>query len=197
MKEYTKHIMWKKVKAIGFLPFYLLTFLLLMTSCSMTKGIPEDDQLFTGLKKIVYSDEKNYDNEAYDDHLITTKEEVEAALATEPNGSLFGSSYYTVPWSWHLWVYNKYAGKESAFAKWMTKSFGKSPVLMSKVNPALRASVPVPYSRTTVTSVVMSPTSLCPRRIPRSVRSVTPSVSTPSIRSTAWLIPISRHHYRN
>ncbi len=141
MKEYTKHIMWKKVKAIGFLPFYLLTFLLLMTSCSMTKGIPEDDQLFTGLKKIVYSDEKDYDNEAYDDHLITTKEEVEAALATEPNGSLFGSSYYTVPWSWHLWVYNKYAGKESAFAKWMTKSFGKPPVLMSKVNPALRASV--------------------------------------------------------
>ena len=52
-----------------------------------------------------------------------------------------GSSYYTVPWSWHLWVYNKYAGKESAFAKWMTKSFGKSPVLMSKVNPALRASI--------------------------------------------------------
>jgi outer membrane protein assembly factor BamA len=113
----------------------------LLTSCSLTKGIPDDELLFTGLKKIVYSDEKNYDNEAYDDHLTTTKEEVEAALATEPNGSLFGSSYYTVPWSWHLWVYNKYSGKESAFAKWMTKSFGKAPVLMSKVNPALRASV--------------------------------------------------------
>ena len=113
----------------------------LLASCSMTKGIPEDDQLFTGLTKIVYTDDKNYENKAYDDHLTTTKEEVEAALATEPNGSLFGSSYYTVPWSWHLWVYNKYAGKESAFAKWMTKSFGKSPVLMSKVNPALRASI--------------------------------------------------------
>ena len=113
----------------------------LLTSCSLTKGIPDDELLFTGLKKIVYSDEKNYDNEAYDDHLTTTKEEVEAALATEPNGSLFGSSYYTVPWSWHLWVYNKYSGKELAFAKWMTKSFGKAPVLMSKVNPALRASV--------------------------------------------------------
>ena len=48
---------------------------------------------------------------------------------------------YTVPWSWHLWVYNKYSGKNSKFAKWMTKSFGKPPVLMSKVNPTLRASV--------------------------------------------------------
>ena len=113
----------------------------LLSSCSMTKGIPEDDQLFTGLTKIVYSDAKDYDNKDYDDQLTSTKEEVEAALATEPNGSLFGSSYYTVPWSWHLWVYNKYSGKESAFAKWMTKSFGKSPVLMSKVNPALRASI--------------------------------------------------------
>ena len=108
-------------------------------SCSMTKGIPEDDQLFTGLTKITYADEKKDD--PYEDHLATTKEEVEAALATEPNGSLFGSSYYTVPWSWHLWVYNKYSGKDSGFAKWMTKSFGKPPVLMSQVNPTLRASV--------------------------------------------------------
>ena len=105
----------------------------------MTKGIPDDEQLFTGLTKITYADEKKDD--PYEDHLATTKEEVEAALATEPNGALFGSSYYTVPWSWHLWVYNKFSGKESGFAKWMTKSFGKPPVLMSQVNPALRASV--------------------------------------------------------
>ncbi|MBR0166811.1 MAG: BamA/TamA family outer membrane protein [Prevotella sp.] len=118
-----------------------LSMALILVSCSMTKGIPEDDQLFTGLTKIAYADEKDYDNDDYNDHLTTTKEEVEAALATEPNGSFFGSSYYTVPWSWHLWVYNKYSGKDSKFAKWMTKSFGKAPVLMSKVNPALRASV--------------------------------------------------------
>ena len=107
----------------------------------MTKNIPDDDQLFVGLTKIVYEDEKNYAEKSYDDHLTTTKEEVEAALATEPNGSLFGSSYISMPWSWHLWVYNKFSGKNSGFAKWMTKSFGKAPVLMSQVNPALRASV--------------------------------------------------------
>jgi hypothetical protein len=107
----------------------------------MTKNIPEDDQLFTGLTKMAYADEKEYDIEAYNAHLEATKAEIEAALATEPNGSLFGSSYYTVPWSWHLWVYNKFSGKESVFARWMTKSFGTPPVLMSQVNPALRSSV--------------------------------------------------------
>ena len=110
----------------------------MLTSCSMTKNIPEDDQLFTGLKKIAYIDERK---DSFATHLETTKEEIEAALATEPNGSVFGSSYYSVPWSWHLWVYNHFSKKDSKFAKWMTKSFGKPPVLMSQVNPSLRASV--------------------------------------------------------
>ena len=110
----------------------------LCCACSMTKNIPEDDQLFTGLKRIVYADNVK---DSFEAHRTTTMEEIEAALATEPNGSLFGSSYFSVPWSWHLWVYNKYAKKDSHFARWMTKSFGKPPVLMSQVNPALRASV--------------------------------------------------------
>ena len=105
----------------------------------MTKNIPEDDQLFTGLTKIVYEDEP--EDNPFEDHLDAMKEEVEAALATTPNGSLFGSSYYHAPWSWRLWVYNTYAQKDSKFARWMTKSFGRAPVLMSQVNPALRASV--------------------------------------------------------
>jgi len=117
----------------------LLLSLLLLSSCSMTKGIPDGEQLFTGLTKITYEDEQNDD--PYAEHLITTKEEIEAALATAPNGSLFGSSYYSIPWSWRLWVYNKYSSKDSKFAKWMTKTFGRPPVLMSQVNPALRASV--------------------------------------------------------
>lgn len=105
----------------------------------MTKNIPEDDQLFTGLTSIKYINEPK--DSPFEDHLSTTKEEVEAALATAPNGSLFGSSYYHSPWSWRLWIYNKYANKDSDFARWMKKSFGRPPVLMSKVNPALRASV--------------------------------------------------------
>ena len=118
---------------------------LLLASCSMTKNIPDGDQLFTGLKKIAYDDAQTIDTldnvGMQRDNLIETKEEVEAALATAPNGSLFGSSYYRVPFSLGVGVWNTYAHKSSGFAKWMTKTFGKQPVLMSWVNPELRASV--------------------------------------------------------
>ena len=144
MKQHITYRINTKVKAIVFLPFYLFTLLLFLSSCSLTKNIPEDDQLFRGLKEIVYIDEEDSnlpESKALEDQKETMKEEIEVALATIPNGSLFFSSYYAAPWSWRLWVYNTFGSKESKFAKWMTKSFGKAPVLMSQVNPALRASV--------------------------------------------------------
>lgn len=118
---------------------YLSLCVLIVSSCSMTKNIPEGEQLFRGLTKIEYEDEPKDDTFAK--HTATTKEEVEAALASAPNGSLFGSSYYSKPWSFRLWIYNIFSGKDTKFARWMMKSFGKPPVLMSQVNPALRASV--------------------------------------------------------
>ena len=107
----------------------------LLSSCSTTSGVPEDDKLFTGLTKIDYQDYTRNQN------FITTQEEVEAALATAPNGALFGSSYYRTPFPYGLWIWNAFADKEDGFSKWMTSTFGKQPVLMSWVNPALRASV--------------------------------------------------------
>lgn len=107
----------------------------LLSSCSMTKNIPEDDQLFIGLTKIAY---ENYEQ---NDNFTKTQEEVEAALATAPNGAIFGSSYHRMPFSLGVSIWNHYSGKDSGFAKWMTKSFGKQPVLMSWVNPELRTSV--------------------------------------------------------
>ena len=101
----------------------------------MTKDIPEDDQLFTGLKDITYS---NYEENA---NFSTTKSEVEAALATAPNGAIFGSSYHRLPFSMGVSIWNRYADRDSGFARWMTKTFGKQPVLMSWVNPELRAMV--------------------------------------------------------
>ena len=108
---------------------------LLLVSCSMTKNIPEGDQLFTGLTKIAY---ENQDN---DPNFASAQSEVEAALATKPNGAIFGSSYYRVPFSFGVSVWNHYQGSNSGFGKWMLKSFGKQPVLMSWVNPQLRAQV--------------------------------------------------------
>ena len=128
------HVM-VKAMAYVFSPLNCFTLLLFLASCSMTKNIPEDDQLFTGLKSITY---ENYEQ---NDNFVKTQEEVEAALATAPNGSLFGSSYYRMPFSFGVSVWNTYSEENTPFARWMTKSFGKQPVLMSWVNPELRATV--------------------------------------------------------
>ena len=108
---------------------------LALMGCSTTSNIPDDDQLFVGLTKI------KYDNYTSCDHFLSAQEEVEAALATAPNGALFGSSYYRTPFPYGLWIWNAFSDKDDGFSKWMVKSFGKQPVLMSWVNPALRASV--------------------------------------------------------
>ena len=99
----------RQEKATILLPFCLFAFLLALTSCSMTKNIPEGDQLFTGLKAITYEDYEQNDN------FTKTQEEVEAALATAPNGSLFGSSYYRMPFSFGVSVWNTYSEKGTPF----------------------------------------------------------------------------------
>ena len=114
---------------------FILASAVVLASCSMTKNIPEGDQLFTGLKDISYADYEDNDN------FTKAQEEVDAALATAPNGSLFGSSFYRLPFSIGVSIWNHYSEKNSPFARWLTKSFGKQPVLMSWVNPELRASV--------------------------------------------------------
>ena len=96
--------------------------------------MPEGDQLYIGLKPIEYKEyEKN-------DHFYAVQEEVEAALATAPNGAFFGSSYHrTIPYK--LWIWNNFSNSETKLGKWIAKTFGSAPVLMSWVNPELRTSV--------------------------------------------------------
>lgn len=112
-----------------------LAALLCVASCSTTKCVPDDDQLFIGLTKIAYRDYEPCS------HFTTVQEEVEAALATAPNGALFGSSYYRSPLPYRLWIWNAFSQSRGVVAKWLTKNFGKQPVLMSEVNPLLRAQV--------------------------------------------------------
>ena len=115
---------------------------LLICSCSTTQNIPDGDQLFVGLTKINYErGDSGVPAAVANKNFITTQEEVEAALATAPNGALFGSSYHRTPFPYGLWIWNAFSGKEGKVAKWLTESFGKQPVLMSWVNPELRAQV--------------------------------------------------------
>lgn len=112
----------------------LLLAVLIVGSCSSTSSVPEGDQLYIGLKPIEYKEyEKN-------DHFYVVQEEVEAALATAPNGAFFGSSYHrTIPYK--LWIWNNFSNSETKLGKWIAKTFGSAPVLMSWVNPELRTSV--------------------------------------------------------
>lgn len=106
-----------------------------VSACSSTSGLPEGEQLFTGLKKIKYA---NYEPSA---HATETQEEMEYALASAPNGALFGSSYYRNPIQLRLWIWNAFANSKSGFGSWMRRAFGSQPKLMSNVNPDLRVSV--------------------------------------------------------
>lgn len=107
----------------------------LITGCSSTSALKEDEQLFTGLVPIEY---KNYEKGAYADSTIT---EMEYALASAPNGALFGSSYYRTPFPVRLWIWNAFSQSDGALPKWITKVFGSKPKLMANVNPQLRAQV--------------------------------------------------------
>jgi len=116
--------------------------MLLLSSCSTTQNIPDGDQLFVGLTKIAYErGDSGVPSGVANKNFFTMQEEVEAALATAPNGALFGSSYFRTPFPYGLWIWNAFSGKEGKVAKWLTESFGKQPVLMSWVNPQLRAQV--------------------------------------------------------
>lgn len=123
MNRYIKYILFVTLPVI------------LLNGCSTTSSLQDDEVLFTGLKTIDYN---NYESNK---HQRVVEEEIEAALATAPNGALFGSSYYRTPFPYGLWIWNALSKKEGAISKWMVNSFGKEPVLISNVNPILRAQV--------------------------------------------------------
>ena len=107
----------------------------LLSGCSSTSALKEDEQLFTGLKPIDYT---NYEECKYVD---SVKEEMEYALASAPTGAFMGSSYYRTPFPVRLWIWNAFSPSEDGLSKWITKTFGSKPKLMANVNPQLRAQV--------------------------------------------------------
>ncbi len=117
---------------IGVVAFIAVHFLV---GCSSTSALKDDEQLFTGLKPIEYT---NYQEGKYADSTIL---EMESVLASAPNGSLFGSSYHRSPFPVRLWIWNAFSQSNGVIAKWITNAFGSKPKLMSNVNPQLRAQV--------------------------------------------------------
>ena len=109
--------------------------LLLFLSCSTTRNLPEDETLYTGIKRIEYV------NDSALAHSEEALDEVEAALAFPPNNAIFGNSTYRFPLPFGLWVYNAFANKQKGFGKWVFNNFASTPVYLSTVNPEVRAKV--------------------------------------------------------
>ena len=118
----------------------ILTYILLLTtlfSCSITRYVPENGQLYTGTKEIEFVDAEKY---ASDKTGETAMEEVKYALACPPNGALAGSSKYRfLPIG--LWWYNAFHNSKTRVGKWIFNTFATKPVLLSDVKPELRAEV--------------------------------------------------------
>ncbi len=109
--------------------------LLLLTACSTTKNLPEEETLYTGIKKLVVENrDKSVDGE-------NTMVEVEAALAYAPNNALLGSSSIRTPFPFKLWWYNSFVNSESKFGRWFFNHFAADPVYLSAVAPELRAKI--------------------------------------------------------
>lgn len=112
-------------------------FTLLLASCAVTKHIDEGEQLYTGIENIEILGEKEHARSTTGAEAI---EEIKAALACPPNGSIAGSSTLRgLPVG--LWWYNAFYNSKSKVGRWFFETFGNSPVLISQVNPELRAQV--------------------------------------------------------
>lgn len=117
------------------------------TSCSSTSNMPEGDILYSGIKSIEYKNLEDNSrltkaqNDTLSTHIATTKAEIEASLASAPNGSFMGSSIIKSPFPMRLWIYNAFANSEKGIGRWLRNTFGKRWITIDDVNPELHATV--------------------------------------------------------
>ncbi len=109
--------------------------LMLVYSCSTTRRLADDELLYTGVKKMIFTHKGagEYPSEA----IAAAK----APLNVAPNNPLY-APYWRTPFPVGLWAYNYlYTPKEKGFRYWLYGKLAKEPVLVSTVRPDLRLNV--------------------------------------------------------
>ncbi len=117
---------------------YILTIVAtLLAGCSTTRNLPEGETLYIGIESMNFVDAKEHAATLIGHDAVS---ETSAALDCPPNASIAGSSKYRgIPVG--LWVYNNFVNSKGKIGKWIFKTFASTPVLLSNVNPTLRAQV--------------------------------------------------------
>jgi hypothetical protein len=109
----------------------------LFAGCSTTRNLPEGEVLYTGIESINFVDAKEHAATLIGHEAVS---ETSATLDCPPNASIAGSSKYRgIPVG--LWIYNSFVNSKGKIGKWVFKTFASTPVLLSNVNPTLRAQV--------------------------------------------------------
>lgn len=122
MRHYAQHII------------TLCTLLLMMASCSTTRLLDDDEQLYTGVKKIAYLPTTDG---AKANVPSGVREQVTEAVDVHPNNyiSLLGCRS---PLPLGLWVYNNWSNPEKGLKHWLYEKLVEEPVLVTSVRPDVR-----------------------------------------------------------
>lgn len=103
----------------------------LLSACSTTRRIPEDEYLYTGIKKIEY-----YTPDSV--HVPSAlKSNVEDAVDVPPN-NYWALLKWRYPFPLGLWVYNNWNDPGKGFKHWLYEKLVAEPVLVSDVRPEVR-----------------------------------------------------------
>jgi outer membrane protein assembly factor BamA len=109
--------------------------LILLASCSTTRRLDDDEQLYTGINKIdyIYNSDDNSAKVSAD-----VRDQVYEAVEVAPNNyiSLLGCRS---PLPLGLWVYNNWSNPQSGLKHWLYEKLVEEPVLVTDVRPEVRS----------------------------------------------------------
>ena len=112
--------------------FAAMAMLLLASACSTTRRIPDDEQLYIGVKKINI---EAPEGQKVPEDVQTVLTE---AVSVPPNNAIFKSAQYRWPFPVGLWVYNNWDNPPKGLKHWLYEKFVTEPVLVSDLLPAVR-----------------------------------------------------------
>jgi outer membrane protein assembly factor BamA len=108
--------------------------LLVFASCSTTRRLDDDEQLYTGVKKIDYLSTVEGEKVKVPSDV---RDQVAEAVDVHPNNyiSLIGMRS---PLPIGLWVYNNWSNPEKGLKHWLYEKLVEEPVLVTSVRPEVR-----------------------------------------------------------